>query len=267
MTQSETAKITYSELVEKLRTDPDLKPPQRRDMASAVTRFVRRFVPAGMGAPIIPSEVSAILSRATPAKAGLREGSFSTMICSLRRALRRYGIITMPGRHTSKLGEQWGALMAPITNHTSRTRLSRLFQTANRLGWKPQEISGDHFRAFHQELQHAAVLKNIRGLVRDAIREWNRLAAQRGDLPQVDVALPRAREPYTLTWDKYPPSLREEIQKQLDRLGNPSFLSADHRPALKPRTIKQLEWKLRMFCAGLVHRGRNPEELTSRFRH
>lgn len=46
-----------------------------------------------------------------------------------------------------------------------------------------------------------------------------------------------------------------------ERLGNPNFLSEDHRAPLKPRTLVAREFHLRQFAAALVHRGYGPAEL------
>ena len=150
--QPETPKITYFELMEKLRDHPDLRPGWKAEVMSAVRRYVKRFEPAGMGAVIIPTEISATLAKATPAIARLQPSSFSNMISRLRVALRLCGIIVQPGRHTMIMAEPWAALFKPISNHTQRSRLSRFFYTATRHGWKPEEITAEQLlkRIFDQ---------------------------------------------------------------------------------------------------------------------
>jgi hypothetical protein len=85
--QPEAPKITYFELMEKLREHPDLTPRQKCDLMSAVRRYVKRFEPTGMGAVIVPREISAILAKATPAMARLQASSFANMISRLRVGL------------------------------------------------------------------------------------------------------------------------------------------------------------------------------------
>ena len=160
------------------------------------------------------------------------------------------------------MSEPWAALFQPITDHTARSRLSRFFHTATRHGWKPEEISAEHFRQFHQELNGRAILKNAATRVRQAARYWNRLADQNSSLSHVDFALPRKREPYAFSWDKYPEALGHEIRELMERLGNTDPFSADQRPALRQTTLRLREFQLRQFAAAVVHRGRDPSELT-----
>lgn len=254
--QVEPVKMTYFELMEKLREYPDLRPGWKSELMSGVRRYVKRFEPAGMGAVIEPAEISSTLTKATPAMARLQPSSFANMISRLRCALRLCGVIIQPGRHTIGLAEPWAALLGPITDHTMRTRLSRFFHTATRHGWTPEEITAEHFRQFHQELNGGAILKDAGRRVRETARQWNRLADRTPSIPHVDFALPKKREPYTFSWNKYPESLGREVRELLDRLGNPDFLSPDHRQALRPKTLGLREFQLRQFAAviGLLER-------------
>src|SRR5882757_8206690 len=104
--------------MEKLQAHPNLCRRRKDELRSAVKTFVQRFVPAGMGTVTVPRDVSAILTKATPAKAGLRESSFSNMISRLRVALRLCSVIIQPGRHTTGLNEPWASLFEPVTHHT-----------------------------------------------------------------------------------------------------------------------------------------------------
>lgn len=168
--EEDTVKMTYAELLERLRQDSEL--PERRKvvMMSAVRQFARRFEPAGLGAMIVPSEISATVARATPAMAQLTEGSFSNMISKLRVALRRYGIIVQSGKSMNPLVEPWATLFRPVKEHTQRSRLSRFFHTASARGWKPEEITADHFWQFVEELEQKAVLKSPRRVAREAAK-------------------------------------------------------------------------------------------------
>lgn len=261
--QAETPKITYSHLLEKLRDNPDIRPRWKTEIMSAVRQYVRRFEPAGMGAVIIPAEISATFTKATPAMARLRESSFSNMISRLRVALRLCGIIVQPGRHTMSMAGPWAVLFKPISNHSHRSRLSRFFYTATRHGWKPEEITTEHFWLFHRELSEKAVIKRPDRVARETAKAWNNLADQNPELPHVGFALPRKREPYTLGWDKYPETLGREIRELMERLGDPDMFREDQSPALKQTTLRLREFHLKQFGAALVHRGRNPSELTS----
>src|SRR5580693_7540271 len=118
--QVEPVKMTYFELMEKLREYPDLRPGWKSELMSGVRRYVKRFEPAGMGAVIEPAEISSTLTKATPAMARLQPSSFANMISRLRCALRLCGVIIQPGRHTIGLAEPWAALLGPITDHTMR---------------------------------------------------------------------------------------------------------------------------------------------------
>src|SRR3954464_1175081 len=221
--QAEPVKMTYSEVMEKLREHPDLRPGWKAEVMSAVRRYVKKFEPAGMGAVTDPTEISATLGKATPAMARLAPSSFANMISRLRVALRLCGVIVQPGRHTVGLAEPWATLFQPITDHTARSRLSRFFHTASRHGWNPEEITAEHFCQVHQELNGGAILKDAGRRVRETARQWNRLADQNPALPHVDFSLPKKRQPYTLSWDNYPATLEAEVRELLCKLGSSDF--------------------------------------------
>lgn len=261
LVQADTFTVTYAEVMAKLLVHPALCQRQKDDFRSAIRRFVQRFEPAGMGTVVVPQQVSAIITKATPAKAGLRESSFRNMISRLRVALKLCSVIVQPGRHTEGLDEPWATLFKPVTDHQSRSRLSRFFHTVSKYGWKPEEITGDHFHRFHRELDNHAIIKSAGRLAREAAKAWNHLAAANPRLPKVDFALPRKREPYTFAWDKYPETLGLEVKAVIKKMGTPDFLAEDHRPALRPTTLTLWEVRLRQFAAALVHRGRPHAEL------
>src|SRR3981081_2477120 len=112
--QTGQAKITYFVLLEKVGEHPDLSPKRKTEILSAVRQYAKRFEPAGMGAVIVPQEISAALAKGTPTMAQLRENFFSNMISRLRVALRLCGVIVQPGRHTIGLADSWAALLRPI---------------------------------------------------------------------------------------------------------------------------------------------------------
>jgi integrase len=253
--------MNYVELLEMLREHQSLGCRRRTELMSAVRQYAKRFEPAGLSAVIVPAAISATLDKATPAIARLTPSSFANMISRLRVALRLSGAIIQPGRHTSKMAPAWAALFAPVSDHTHRSRISRFFHTATRHGWKPEEITAEHFDEFLRELSDKAVIKHASRLVREAANVWNKLAAENAALPSVAFKLPRKREPYTFTWDHYPDTLGEGIRELLQRLGNPDFLADEQVPALRPQTLKLKEFHLRQFAAALVHRGHDPSEL------
>jgi hypothetical protein len=143
-----------------------------------------------------------------------------------------------------------------------RSRLSRFFHTASGYGWKPAEITGDHFHQFHQELDQNAILKSAHRLAQEAAKAWNNLAAINPGLPTMEFALPKKREPYTFSWDKYPESLGREVRQVIEKMGCPDIMADDHRPPLKATTLGLWEFRLRQFAAALVHRGRKHADLT-----
>ena len=91
----------------------------------------------------------------------------------------------------------WWAILngKPVENRDWYTsQRGRVYIHASKF-WKIDEISADHFREFHQELNGGAILKDAGRRVRETARQWNRLADQTPGLPHVDFTLPKKREP------------------------------------------------------------------------
>jgi hypothetical protein len=53
-------------------------------------------------------------------------------------------------------------------------------------------------------------------LAQEAVKALNNLAATNPGLPPVEFALPKKREPYTFSWDKYPETLGREVRQVIE---------------------------------------------------
>ena len=92
---------------------------------------------------------------------------------------------------------------------------------------------------------------------------WNGCVRNVPSWPSITIERKSRRRIYVLPWPNFPPSLKEDVDRFLDRLSGRD-LSDDGpvRPA-RPSTIKTREYQLRVAASALVQCGHNPQRLRS----
>jgi integrase len=129
-------------------------------------------------------------------------------------------------------------------------------------GWEPENVSGAAFEAY-QGYSDALGGRDPHASYRAACTAWNRAAAAFAHWPRFLVAGQDRRRHYSLPWSAFPASLRSEVDSMIAASLAPDPLSSRPVRPLRPTTARQRERAIRAFASALVHRGRQPVELTS----
>ena len=75
------------------------------------------------------------------------------------------------------------------------------------------------------------------------------------------MAIPKKRQPYTFPWSYFPPSLKDDVDRYLDRIAEHDLLEDLPFRPVRAETVAFRERQLRTFASALVHRGREPASL------
>jgi integrase len=238
----------------------DLSERRRQDMASAIRSVARALGRPLADIPADPHLLSKRLIEVAPQALGLSQGRWSN-IRSLLRAAIKLVMPVAPGRHLSPLSPAWKMLWGPLESQTLKTRLSRLFHFCSEKGIEPPDVDEATFAEFRQYLD-TALLKNPAIVHRACLSAWNTALSTVPGWPDFSVSIPQRRDRWTLPWEVFPSSLREDMAHWLDRLAGHDLLAELPFRPVRPATLRSREYQIRQFASALMLRGRNAATLT-----
>jgi len=242
-------------------------PTRRRDMLSALNSVGRML---GLPLDAIPCDAAWLrdhLFRQPPQAFGMERGTFRTIVSNLVAVLRRLGVLRPQARGEAGLPPEWLALLGTIGFEPRRACLRGFARYHAVRGIGPGGVTDGTFADFLAH-EHGARLAGVdarRGAT--LARAWNDAIATApttlGSLRPLKA--PARREPYTLPFEAYPPSLQGDIARFGARLGRTSgvaLLGRDDGRRSKPATVKARLFDIRQALAALVRQGQDPAAIT-----
>lgn len=127
----------------------------------------------------------------------------------------------------------------------------------------PAEVSESDLLAYRDALHASTLRASPKGTWISIVGVWNAEAERSLDWPQVLIERAGRADTYTLPWTRFPPSLKDDVDRWLNRLGGDLF--ADEGPArpVKAGTLITRERQLRVVASALVAAGEPIEAVTS----
>jgi integrase len=266
--------MSLQALLDRILADTSLPPTRRRDMASSI-RAAGRLA----GRPLAEIAADCEILNATvfpdvPQLAGLQPERFRNVVSGLRAALRHVGRHAEDERTLPPEGSPWCGLLDCLGEH-ERLPLIAFARWAGQHSIEPHAVRRETFDLFGTWVRVNHLRRRIDGLVRNAMRAWDRLAARTPGL--VAVGGPEARRGYTLPLDAHPETFRGDVRAFADRIGgqdlaaifpvdaNPFAAAGRTRPRkpVRPATLQARLFQIRQAAAALVLNGMRPEQIVS----
>jgi len=241
----------------------DLSDTQRRDLKSAVRSVCRLIGRAPAEVPANINWVHVRLRRVHPAQAGITAKRFKNIRAGVLKALALCGASRGRSDWLRQPSPDWAGLLAAAPDKHDAWKLTQLAQYCSALGVPPDAVRDEHVRGLLQALEEETFIDQPGAKVGAAVAVWNRLRQEHPGWPDVPLARPRKREPWTMPLDEFPPSFAADVDRWLDRLANPDLFDpmAPARP-LRPATIKHRRFQIREAASALVRSGFPREEVT-----
>lgn len=255
---SRAAGPTLAEVLAAVAVATDLTKPERQDMMSAVRTAARMLGRPPEQIPADPSLLGRRLAEISPLAHGISKGRWANVRSLLLKSLALTRPM-LPGRHRRPLTPSWKALSAKLDPGRA-TRLSRLLHWLDARGIAPETVTVADLEAYGTELREATLSKRPADTWRETAWAWNKAQRTIVGWPTVAVTIPKRRHPYTLCWSAFPPSLKADVDRYLERLAGCDLAEDGPRPA-RPATLELRERQLRGFASALVRRGREPSSL------
>ncbi|MBD0273394.1 MAG: hypothetical protein ICV73_15875, partial [Acetobacteraceae bacterium] len=242
-------------------------PTRERDMLSALNVVGRML---GLPLSAIPCDIAWLnerLFRQPPQAFGMEQGTFRTVVSNFRAVLRRFGVLLPQARGEADLPPEWLAMLGVIDSEPRRACLRGVARHFAARGIHPGEVTDGAFADFlaHERGTRLAAIGAERGTT--LARAWNDVAAAApatlGALHRLNA--PARREPYTLPFEAYPPSLQADIARfaaRLRRTSGAALLGRDDGRRSKAATVKARLFDVRQALAALVRQGHDPAAFT-----
>ncbi len=254
---------SLAELADQIATDEVLPPRRKQEIRSALRLIGRTIGRKLEEIPASPRHLRERFATLTPAMAGVSKGRWNNAWSLVRGALNHIGLATIQARSTKALGPEWQDLFRYVNERRMREALSRFARYCSALAIVPTSVSDSVANSFLVALEDEAVIRKPRQVHRTMCIAWNRAAETLPTWPSVRMAVPHYKESYSLPWDIFPSSLRQDIAAYFERLSGKDILAElDFRP-LRPASIQSYDRLLRAFLSALVHRGHDPQGWTS----
>lgn len=248
-----------------LKAIGEVVPPgrQRQDLASAVRQVAKALGKKPEEVPANPRLLSIRLKSVSPQALGYAPARWNNIRSLLRKALALVQPV-MPGNSAVPLSPAWEVLFDMIKGKRAEgIRLSRLLRWLSEHQITPERVTLSHFERFRDELKGEALLKDPEATWRHAVWAWNRSVKQVEGWPAVPIEVTSRKEVYVLPWSVFPASMKQDVDGWLLRLSGTDLEADGSSRAVKPSTLATREYQLRSFASALVHRGIDPQTLTS----
>jgi hypothetical protein len=256
-----------SEVIDKVGSDSDLTPVQRRDIVSGLRRMSEAL---GLPPQEVPSDATWLrprITRVAPAALGLSDKTWSNIQSNARAGLVRFGVVEKRINRKADLSPAWGTLWELVLSagdQTLSSGLSRFVYFLNRIGVDPEDVSDAHGDAYLK----AAAMNEIRRSPEKSwtvtARTWNLAVRRIPEWPRQLLTVPSRDRTIRIDITEFPAQFIEDLDRYLHDLGHPDPLDETARlKPLRPASIAQYRTMILRFASELVHAGIDIEEINS----
>jgi integrase len=244
-----------------LINNKDLKKATKQDMTSAV-RMIARVIGADLAE--IHIDIGILRRRldlVSPEAMGISPRRWANVRSLLNKALA-LACPVMPSRIYAEITPAWLGLIEGW-ERSSRDRIKPLLRYLSEKGVAPSDVSLETLYGYRDGILNDRLRAKAEKTWDSLSWLWNKSA--RGNLGWPQIVIPREskRETYTLDWSAFPPSLKEEVDRYIERQTGRD-LSDDGPPNPWRETSCQTRiYQLRVAASALVRQGVASEEIAS----
>lgn len=253
------AERTMAQVLSRLATVEGLSASRRRDLSSAVRRYChwQSLPPESVSAA--PEHVRAELADLHPRICRVAPKTLDNVKSNLVIALRVTRTQQSGPRPALTLG--WQGQLDRVGKVHDRWPLHRFARFCSARGIAPFSVDCGVLQAFAEAVQSDPGISRPRRLLRMTLHAWNRLAGTEAALQALPA--PGKATGYAIPWADLPTGLREDADRWLERLAEPSLLDPLGPPEpMSEATLKVRAFQIRQLVGALRQNGFPIERLT-----
>lgn len=229
---------TLADVIDRLKQRDDLGE-KRRHLISAVTCTGKLLDRQPCEISTDVPELRERLLPIHPVAAGMTTKRLSNLKSDLARALEVTAAMPKPLPKVNR-SEEWSAFLARADAPHQARALSRLSRYCTVHGIEPCAVSDEHLCGLRQHLHQRLLTKDPAKLCKEMAQTWNGIVKRNApSLPLLTV--PRAEAYQSAPLSTYPDSLRQDIERYVERLTRPDLFDQDalDKP-LRPTTVRNV---------------------------
>ena len=254
------ARASLADVIE-LISKAEVPEKRKQDLRSAVRTIVKLLDADPASIVADPALLRRKVEEISPHAHGLSNGRWANIRSLLGKALALARPM-IPSRNTVPVLAEWEALTQGLAFYRRVSVLPLLrFLSMRSVG--PAQVTAADLEAYRDAI-HAARLRKSPEKTWDHLTwVWNGCVRDVPSWPSIMIERKPRRRIYVLPWANFPPSLKEDVDRFLDRLSGRDL--SDDGPVRPARlsTIKTREYQLRVAASALVQCGHHPQTLRS----
>lgn len=260
MTSQPISRVTFLVLI-LLINNSDYSKVKKQDMASAL-RTIAKVLGVELSELIAdPGLLRRRLDRVSPEAFGISVRRWANVRTLLARSLELARPIT-PSRSYAELSPSWIALLSGL-GFSAQERVKPLLRYLSESGIEPCDVTLEILFAYRDAILNDRLRAKAEKTWDSLTWLWNKCARDVLGWPKIIILRTSKRETYILDWSAFPASLKEEVDRYIERQSGRD-LSEDGPPKPWRETSCQTRiYQLRVAASILVLAGVAPEEITS----
>ena len=260
MTTESTSRMTLAYLIT-LISNADLPGAKKLDMASAVRAIGKALGVDLADIPADPGLLRRRLDRISPEAIGYSPRRWANIRSLLARALELARPL-MPSRSYAPISPSWEALIAGMSK-SKQERLKPLLRYCSERGIDPSDVSLEVLHGYRDAILNDRLRATPEKTWDLLLWLWNKCVREVSGWPPVEIPRESKRETYILPWENFPASLKEDVDRFIERQTGRD-LSDDGPPKpWRKRTCETRVYQLRAAASVLVRQGVDASEITS----
>jgi len=240
---------------------PNLSPRERQDRASALRTLSRLSGKPLEASPCQVRSVRKLFASVTPARHGLSQGRWANVKSLVFRSLEAAGATRSRQSGSASIHPVWRTLLEPLPYLPYHLGLIPFARFCTDCGLAPDAVGQATFDAFGEHLEQHSSRARPRDALLNAIRAWNKAGRQKVPWPPFQPVLMSKRQDYSLPWDAFPATFRQDVEAMTAAAISPDPFAADSAKPVKAVTARARQRMLRTLASAFVHSGGAAHEI------
>ncbi len=218
---------------------------------SSLLTVARIFNQKPEDVPFAERDILTRLHKIHPREIGISRKRLQNLRSDFKRVLKLIG--WSEGRNKEALSPAWLSLYNKLTSKFNRCALSRFFRYCSSERISPESVNTDTVLIYRGYLDKVDFCRTPATMHRDVCRTWNKMADQIPGWPQQKLSMPTNNHHWSLDWDQFLPSFREDVENWLAYLRCDDPLD-ERAPVKAPSkgTVTAKRQQTRMFASAVV---------------